>query len=247
MNRPFSPIYIVKGFLGVITHIGVTFGVVAGTVVIGLFLAILLVKGRLSKHKVFHYIASSYVYVLRCTPSIVLLFIVFYGLPKFMMVCFGVNMNFWPKIIFVVISLFCVFSKPVFAVSLSLLYASSLSEIMRSSYLSVGKGQYEAAIAIGLTPFQALYRIVVPQAFVVALPNLGNSLISLLKEGSLAYTIGLIDIMGAGNLFISRNYGGYAIETYIALAIIYWGLTLITEKSFSILEKRFSRGRVNAA
>lgn len=234
MNRPFSPIYIVKGFLGVITHIGVTFGVVAGTVVIGLFLAILLVKGRLSRHKVFHYIASSYVYVLRCTPSIVLLFIVFYGLPKFMMVCFGVNMNFWPKIIFVVISL-------------SLLYASSLSEIMRSSYLSVGKGQYEAAIAIGLTPFQALYRIVVPQAFVVALPNLGNSLISLLKEGSLAYTIGLIDIMGAGNLFISRNYGGYAIETYIALAIIYWGLTLITEKSFSILEKRFSKGRVNAA
>ena len=234
MDRPFSPIYIVKGFLVVITHIGVTFGVVAGTVILGLLFATLIVKGRFSRYRVLHRLASLYVYILRCTPSIVLLFIVFYGLPKFMLVLFGLNLNFWPKIIFVVISL-------------SLLYASSLSEIMRSAYLSVGKGQYEAAITIGLSPFQAMYRIVIPQAFVVAIPNLGNSLISLIKEGSLAYTIGLIDIMGAGNLFISRNYGGYAIETYIALAIIYWGLTLIIEKVFSILEKSFSRGRVNAA
>ncbi|MBR1911732.1 MAG: amino acid ABC transporter permease [Treponema sp.] len=234
MNRPFSPIYIVKAFLSVITHIGITFGVVAGTVFFGLLLAILIAKARLSKYALFQKIASLYVYALRCTPSIVLLFIVFYGLPKFFLVVCNVNMNFWPKIIFVVIAL-------------SLLYASSLSEIIRSAYLSVGKGQYEAAIAIGLTPFQALYRIVVPQAFVVALPNLGNSLIALVKEGSLAYTIGLIDIMGAGNLFISRNYGGYAIETYISLAIIYWGLTVVIEKTFSILEKRFSKGRVNVA
>ncbi len=234
MNRPFAPIYIIKAFLSVITHIGITFGVVAGTIVLGLVIAVLIVKARFSKRTLFRKFASLYVYVLRCTPSIVLLFIVFYGLPKFVLVLFKVNMNFWPKIIFVVISL-------------SLLYASSLSEIMRSAYLSVGKGQYEAAITIGLTPFQALYRIVVPQAFVVALPNLGNSLISLLKEGSLAYTIGLIDVMGAGNLFISRNYGGYAIETYIALTVIYWGLTVGVEKTFAILEKKFSKGRVNVA
>ena len=234
MNRPFSPIYIIKSFLSVIPHIGVTFGVVAGTVVLGLLIAVLIVKARFSKRTLFRKLASLYVYVLRCTPSIVLLFIVFYGLPKFVLVVFKVNMNFWPKIIFVVISL-------------SLLYASSLSEIMRSAYLSVGKGQYEAAITVGLSPFQALYRIVVPQAFVVALPNLGNSLISLLKEGALAYTIGLIDVMGAGNLFISRNYGGYAIETYIALTAIYWGLTVTVEKSFAFLERSFSKGRVNVA
>ncbi|MCR5762904.1 MAG: amino acid ABC transporter permease [Treponema sp.] len=234
MTRPFSPIYIVKAFFTVVTHIGVTFGVVVGTVILGMIIAVLIVKVRLSRHLFFRKIASMYVYILRCTPSIVLLFIVFYGLPKLVLEIFGINLNFWPKIIFVVIAL-------------SLLYASSLSEIIRSAYLSVGKGQYEAAIAVGLSPFQALYRIIIPQAFSVALPNLGNSLISLVKEGSLAYTIGLIDVMGAGNLFISRNYGGYAIETYIALTVIYWGITIIIEKFFSILEKKFSKGRLNVS
>lgn len=82
-----------------------------------------------------------------------------------------------------------------------------------------------------------------PQGIVVALPNLGNSLISLFKEGSLAFTIGLIDMMGAGNLIISRNYGAYSLETYLALAIIYWSLTLIIEQIFLRLEKHYSKGR----
>jgi L-cystine transport system permease protein len=88
-----------------------------------------------------------------------------------------------------------------------------------------------------------------PQGLVIALPNLGNSLISLFKEGSLAFTIGLIDMMGAGNLIISRNYGAYSLETYLALAVIYWALTLIIEQIFLRLEKHYSKGRrsLNAA
>lgn len=116
---------------------------------------------------------------------------------------------------------------------------------MRSSYLSVPKGQKEAALTSGLTEVQAFKRIILPQAFVVSIPNLGNSFISLLKEGSLAYTIGLIDLMGKGNMIISMNFGGYAIETYIAQAIIYWVLTFILEQLFKLAEKRFSKGRVS--
>ena len=82
----------------------------------------------------------------------------------------------------------------------------------------------------------------VPQGVVIALPNLGNSLIALFKEGSLAFTIGLIDMMGQGNLIISRNYGAYSLETYLALAVIYWSLTLIIERVFRTLEKRIGRG-----
>ena len=206
-----------------------TFGIVLGTIVIALLLSILIVKGRLSKNKVAVKIASGYVGALRCTPSIVLLFIVFYGLPR-LFLAFGIDLNFWPKAFFVI-------------VALSLLYAASLSEVIRSAYLAVGKGQYEAAVSVGLTEFQAIRRIVFPQAFVIALPNLGNSLVSLLKEGSLAYTIGLIDVMGAGNLLISRNMGAYAIETYVALALIYWIATIILENLFKFLEKKFSVGR----
>lgn len=146
-----------------------------------------------------------------------------------MLVLFDVNINFWPKMFFVIIAL-------------TLLYSAQLAEIIRSALEAIGPGQFEAGISIGLTPFQTMTRIVIPQAFVVALPNLGNSLIALLKEGSLAFTIGLIDVMGSGNLIISRNYGAYALETYIALAIVYWGLTLIIERTFCYLEKRYSKG-----
>ena len=77
----------------------------------------------------------------------------------------------------------------------------------------------------------------------VSIPNLGNSFIALLKEGSLAFTIGLIDVMGKGNLFVSINFGAYALETYTALAIIYWVLTIAFERIFKQLEKNFSKGR----
>jgi len=234
MNRPFSFEQILNSLVKILPFIGVTFQVVLGTVLLGLCLAILVVRQKFSKHKFWNIFADTYIHILRCTPSIVLLFIVFYGIPKFVQVLFGVNINFWPKILFVVLAL-------------AFLYSAQLAEIIRSALQAVGPGQYEAALSVGLSPFAAMVRIVIPQAFVVALPNLGNSLIALLKEGSLAYTIGLIDVMGKGNLIISLNYGGYALETYIALAIIYWSLTLIIENLFKLAEKHFSKGRVNVA
>lgn len=233
MNRPFSFEQILISFEKILPFLGVTFEVMLGTIILGLLLSILIVRQNYSKKKIWNRLSKGYVHILRCTPSIVFLFIVFYGIPKLIYVLTGANINFWPKIIFVVIAL-------------SLLYSAQLAEIIRSSLESVGKGQYEAAISLGISPFRAMTRIVIPQALVAALPNLGNSFIALLKEGSLAYTIGLIDVMGKGNLIISLNYGGYALETYIALAIIYWAVTLIIEFTFKLLEKRFSKGRVNA-
>lgn len=232
--RPFSTAQIFISLKTILPFLGVTFGVVLGTVVFSFILALLVVRQKSVKNRFWNKFADSYVHILRCTPSIVLLFIVFYGIPKFILVIFNVNINFWPKIIFVIIAL-------------SLLYSAQLAEIIRSALNTVGRGQYEAGLSIGLNPVQSMLRIVAPQAFVVALPNLGNSLIALFKEGSLAYTIGLIDVMGAGNLIISRNYGGYALETYIALAIVYWSITIIIENVFKHLEKRFSKGRKNVA
>ncbi|WP_252891715.1 hypothetical protein [Thermoclostridium stercorarium] len=63
----------------------------------------------------------------------------------------------------------------------------------------------------------------------------------------MAFTIGLVDIMGRGSLIISRNFGAYALETYIALALIYWCLTLVIEKTFSVLEKSLLRGKRSLA
>ena len=158
----------------------------------------------------------------------------FYGLPILFWGLFKIDINKWNKAVYAIISL-------------GLLFSGSAAEIMRSSYLSVAKGQREAGLTSGLTEAQTFRRIVLPQAFVVSLPNLGNSLITLLKEGSLAYTIGLIDVMGKGTTLIGINQGAYAIETYIALAIIYWALTIALEQLFKFLEKNFSKGSTSVA
>ena len=230
MNRPFSPVQIYNSFLKIIPYAGITFGVVLGTIVLGMALAVLLFAQKQSKKRWVRALADGYINVIRCTPSIVLLFIVYYGIPKIALGLLDVDLNFSSKIIYVIISL-------------SLIYSATLSEIIRSAYLALGKAQYEAALSVGLSPLQAVWHIMIPQGLVVALPNLGNSLISLFKEGSLAFTIGLIDMMGAGNLIISRNYGAYSLETYLALAVIYWVLTFIIEQIFLRLEKHYGRGR----
>ncbi len=226
MTRPFSGIQIWNSFLTIIPYIGVTFGVVLGTIVVALALATLLFVWKLSHRRALNLLSDAYINIIRCTPSIVLLFIVYYGIPKLFLALFNLDLNFTSKIIYVIISL-------------SLIYAASLTEIMRSVWLAMGRQQYEAALSVGHSPRQAIMRIMVPQGLVIALPNLGNSLIALFKEGSLAFTIGLIDMMGAGNLIISRNYGAYSLETYIALAIIYWVLTFVIEQSFRVLERHF--------
>lgn len=112
--------------------------------------------------------------------------------------------------------------------------------MFRSAYLAVPKGQYEAAVTIGLSPWKAFLTVVMPQAAVIALPNFGNSVINLLKESALAYTIGLIDLLGRMNLIISQNYGAYGIELYAACMLIYWMVNILLERTFLFAEKRLS-------
>lgn len=232
MDRPFYPEKIFETIPVLLPFLLVTFEIILGTVIVGFVLGFFLAKGALSKNKIANRISGFIVNALRCTPSIVMLFVVFYGLPVLFWAAFKIDINGWSKAFYVIFVL-------------GILFSASVSEIMRSSYLSVPKGQKEAALTSGLTEVQAFKRIILPQAFVVSIPNLGNSFISLLKEGSLAYTIGLIDLMGKGNMIISMNFGGYAIETYIAQAIIYWVLTFILEQLFKLAEKKLSKGRVS--
>lgn len=230
MDRPFYPAKILETIPVLLPYLLVTFEILIGVIVVGIGIGFLLAKAMLSKRKWKNRVAGFVINAFRCTPSIVMLFVVFYGLPNLFWAVFNVDINDWSKVFYVVIAL-------------GLLFSASAAEIMRSSYLAVPEGQREATLTSGLTEIEAFRRITLPQAFVVSLPNLGNSLIVLLKEGSLAFTIGLIDVMGKGNLIISINYGAYALETYTALAVIYWGLTILLEQIFKKIEKHFSKGR----
>lgn len=232
--RPFEPLFIFEVFFDLLPFLPVTLLMLAGSVFFGSLLGFILARAKVTGRKISRLLADAYIAMMRCTPPIVLLFIVYYGLPELLLTAIGLDINAIEKGIFVL-------------VTFTLLFGATMSEIMRSAYESIDKGQREAALSIGLSPFQAFYRIVLPQATAVALPNFSNILINLMKDGSLAFTIGLIDVMGKGTLIISKNFGSYALETYIALALIYWGLTLIIEKSFSMLERSLSRGKRSIA
>ncbi len=230
MDRPFYPARIFETIPVLLPYLLVTFEILIGVVIVGVGIGFLLAGGMLSKHKWKNRVAGFIINAFRCTPSIVMLFVVFYGLPNLFWALFKVDINGWSKVFYVI-------------TALGLLFSASAAEIMRSSYLAVPAGQREAALTSGLTEAEAFRRITLPQAFVISIPNLGNSFIVLLKEGSLAFTIGLVDVMGKGNLIISLNYGAYAIETYMALAIIYWSLTILLEQLFKKIEKHYSKGR----
>ena len=212
-----------------LTYLDVTLLVALVSIALGSLLGGLLAWANLSGTAPLRWAALSYVYVMRCTPSIVLLFIVFYGLPKLMEAAFRYDMNDLHRAVFAIITF-------------TLLFGAYISEVFRAAYTAVPRGQYEAAVSAGLTPFQAFRHVILGQAALVALPNFGNATINLLKEGSLAYTIGLIDMIGKGNFIIAQNFGAYGIEVYLAALLIYWVLVLLLEQVFAAVEKHLDVG-----
>lgn len=229
--RPFEPHLILDFMLDILPYLSVTLGVTLTTVVFGCVLGGVIAYLKLFGNKLQRLLANAYTYSMRCTPSIILLFIVFYGLPKFLIEMFGYDINDFNRAFFVIITF-------------TLLFAANISEIMRAAYIAVDRGQYEAAVSVGMSSWQAHYRIVFPQAAVIALPNFGNSLLNLLKEGSLAYTVGLVDLLGAGELIVARAYGASALEVYIAVGLIYYGIAIALEKICLHLEERFSPQKI---
>ena len=134
-------------------------------------------------------------------------------------------------------------NRVVFAViTFTLLFGAYISEVFRAAYGAVPRGQYEAAVSAGLSPVQAFRHVMLSQAAVIALPNFGNAAINLLKEGSLAYTIGLVDLIGKGNLIIAQNFGAYGIEIYLACMLVYWAIVLLLEQVFLRVERRIDKG-----
>ena len=194
------------------------------TALIGFLLGGLLAWAQISEEQSFAGLARGYIFILRCTPPIVLLFLVFYGIPEFLEWWLGLDINNWSRTVFVIITMI-------------LLFAAMIAEVFKAAYFAVPKGQTEAGLSIGLTPLQTFLRIVLPQAFRIALPNLTTALLNLMRDAALAYTIGAVDVMGAGQNLISWNLGNYSLETYTAVALIYWGIALVVSLASQLLEK----------
>lgn len=225
----YTPSYVFKFLPTILNALPLTLWVIFLTVLLGSLLGAGLAWAQVDSKNSWAAFAKGYVFILRCTPPIVLLFLVFYGLPEFLAWWLHLDVDDWSRAIFVV-------------VTMVLLFAASISEVFKSAYLAVPKGQLEAGLSIGLTGFQTFRRILLPQTFQIALPNITTAILNLMKDAALAYTIGLVDVMGAGNLIISRNLGNYSLETYTAVALIYWGIALVLSLVSHFMEHSLNKG-----
>ena len=195
-----------------------------GGLVLGLGVAIV----KIYKVPVLRQICAVYVSVTRGTPVIVQLYLTYFGIPlalKYFNYYNGtsLNVNNVPSIVFVLIAL-------------SLNQAAYSSETLRAAILSVDKGQIEGAESLGMTSWQLMRRIIVPQAFIVALPSLGNSLIVMLKETSLAFVCSVVELTARAKIIAGNNYRFF--ESYCSVAIIYWVLTFAVEQAVRHAERR---------
>ena len=162
--------------------------------------------------------ARLYLGLIRGTPPLLMLLLTYYGLPKLFMLI-GVDINDWAKIIFGI-------------TGLSVGWSAYLSEAFRSAYLSVDKGQYEAALVVGMDSKDAFWQIIMPQTALIALPNIENLVIGLVKATSLVYVIGLIDMYNAATDLSNQNQGIYKLGIFVVRALVYWLIVLTIEWIF---------------
>jgi L-cystine transport system permease protein len=188
----------------------------------GLIIGMILAFVRIEKIPVLSQIALIIVSFLRGTPIIIQMFIVYYGLPLLLQ---GINIDimWWDKIYFVF-------------VTYALNTAAFFSEIIRSSVQSVPKSQREAAASAGLTKLQTYRRIVIPQSVSIAIPSLGMSMTGLLQDTSLAFTLGILDVIGRVRALGAIT--SHVLEGYIVAACIFVILSIGLEKLFGWLERK---------
>ena len=182
---------------------------------------------RVGKKNLLYYAVTVFVSFFRGTPGLVQLYLFFFGLPK-IAALFGWDINGWNALAFYVLSTCCNFS-------------SFVSEAFRGAYEALDKGQIEAGYAVGYNRWQCFWRLIAPQTLQVALPNLKNLEIDLLKGSAVAYAIGVIDIMGKANNIIALHRGYGQIWVLLAVAVIYFIFNVLLELTFNCLTQFFSR------
>ncbi len=200
------------------------------SMIIGLFLGLILAVIKINRIPVLHQLASLFVSFIRGTPIIVQLYLTYYGIPIFLKYLnyyqhTNYSVNNIPALLFVLLAF-------------SLNEAAYNSENIRAALVSVDHGEIEAAKSLGMSRWQVLKRITIPEATVVALPTLGNAFIGLMKNTSLAFVASVVDMTAEGQILAGSSYRYF--EAYLSLAIIYWGLTIITEQILKLLETRLT-------
>ena len=194
----------------------VTFQVTVGSILLALVIGLFAGLGRISRNNFVNGLASLYVEVIRGIPLLVQLFYIYYALGRFVKI---------PDMASAIIAMaFC--------------YGAYMGEVFRAGIQSIPKGQMEAARSLGMSHGQAMRHVILPQAFKVVLPPIGNEFIALLKDSSLVSILAVADLLRRGREFASESFSYF--ETYTIIALVYLIITLFLSKLVGILEERVS-------
>ena len=172
---------------------------------------------RVSRLRFINLIASIYVEVVRGIPLLVQLFYIYYGVASLIRID--------PFVAAITAMGFC--------------YGAYIGEVVRGGIAAVDRGQREAAMSLGFTPYQSMIHVILPQAIRTILPPLGNECISMLKDSSLVSMVAIIDILRRGREYASTTFNYF--ESYTMVALTYLFITLILSKGVSLLETRMGR------
>jgi polar amino acid transport system permease protein len=203
--------------VGAMTTIELTIVSMALALVAGLALALM----RLSRSPLLRSLSGAYIEIIRGTPLLVQLFIIYYGLPQY-----GIRLE--------------AFTAGV--IGLSINYSAYLAEVYRAGILAIDKGQWEAGGSIGLSRAALLQHVIIPQAARIVLPPVGNYFISMLKDSALVSTISIVELMRAAQLRVAITFR--AMDIYLVTALIYLLMSYPCSVLIRYFERRVSRGHV---
>lgn len=223
--------FAIEQFPELLKAVPTTLFIAVMSMILGMLCGSLLAFCRIYKVPVLQKLAVVYVSFIRGTPILVQMYVIYFSLPELMIL---LNNRFgWQMPVNDI--------SPLFYAILAFTINSTAyqSEVIRSGVNAIDSGQMEAALAVGMTTFQGIRRIILPQALLVALPNFGNIFINLIKATSLAFAVKAIEIMAVAKINASYDYR--YLEMYVDAAIIYWVICAFFEKLFRVLEKRLSR------
>jgi His/Glu/Gln/Arg/opine family amino acid ABC transporter permease subunit len=186
-----------------------------GAMALALVLGLLVALARISSSRILSGIAVVFLEIVRGTPLLVQLVYIFFVLPSI-----GVDID----------------PVPAGILGLGINYAAYLSEVFRSAILSVEHGQTEAALSLGYTPTKTLWKVVIPQSFVVSMGPIGNYFIAMIKDTALTSVIAVTEILKTANIINSQTFQTTAI--YTAAAILYLIISLPLSRIVVVLERK---------
>jgi len=222
MNSFFQPHLIWQYFPDVLSALPVTLLLTLVSTIIGVIVGAGIAYVRMENTPFLKQVAAVFTSFIRGTPILIQMFLVYYGLPFFLGYV-GIDADDVNALVYLFITY-------------GLNMAAFLSEIIRAALESVPATQREAALTSGYTKRQMYFKIIFPQAVIIAMPSFATMVISLLQDTSLAFTIGVIDVVGKAKALGTATF--HTVEAYISAMIIFVILSFILERLFRWIEKR---------